>query len=179
VKSLDSPTYMALAQQIKAGHITSLSQRTPGLPLFLLAMGSETTPRRILFYAQLILHFVSLGMLAWLLSYLGIGRLWIVLLLAAGSLPILSCRPRMPIAKRCAIIQRRTTSPRAMPEVIAHYGDNQIECVRPKLSRMPGWSKTLTRRGSESDPSRSQTPFRSFIPQSKVFIRFKLSGKSC
>jgi len=88
LQSLDSPTYIALARQIKAGRITTLSQRTPGLPLLLLATGSETVPRRLLFHVQMMLHFASLGMIASLLSYLGVGRGWIITLLVLGSLPV-------------------------------------------------------------------------------------------
>lgn len=84
----DSPTYMALARDIKAGNITHFSQRTPGLPLLMLATGSETQPTRALFYVHLALHFASVGLMAWLLAFLETDRRLIRLLLLAGVTPV-------------------------------------------------------------------------------------------
>jgi hypothetical protein len=85
--SPDSPSYMRLARQIKAGNITELSLRTPGFPLFLILTGSEVTPGRALYYVALLLHFFVVGLLAWLLRLLGIDRRLVMCMIGIALLP--------------------------------------------------------------------------------------------
>ena len=72
VATLDSPTYMSLARELKAGNITHLHARTPGLPILLALTGSENIPTRALYYVQLILHLLAVALLVYLLRLLTI-----------------------------------------------------------------------------------------------------------
>ena len=87
LQSLDSPTYMRLAREIKAGNITELPLRTPGFPILLILTGSEAEPTRLLFYVSLFLHFTATGLLAYLLYRLGIDRRLILAMVLIASLP--------------------------------------------------------------------------------------------
>jgi hypothetical protein len=85
--SLDSPSYMSLARDLKAGTLTELSIRTPGFPLFLILTGSERTPRRVLFDMSLGLYFSAVGLLAWFLRSLGIRCRLIFCMMVIAILP--------------------------------------------------------------------------------------------
>ena len=89
--SLDSPSYLRLARDIRAGHLSELSIRTPGFPLFLLVMGSENNPTRSLYYVQLLLYFTSAGLLAALLRMLQLDRRYILGFVLFSVLPV--CQP--------------------------------------------------------------------------------------
>lgn len=83
----DSPTYMSLARDIRQGTLTRLQERTPGYPLFLILNASEAHPTRTLFYSSMLLHFVTVAMLAYLLSLSSVPRWLTVSFLIVSVLP--------------------------------------------------------------------------------------------
>ena len=85
--SLDTPVYMQLAREIKAGNITELSTRTPGFPVLLILTGSEDTAGRALYCVQLLLYLSAVGFSAWLLRWLDIDRRLVLGMLATALLP--------------------------------------------------------------------------------------------
>lgn len=61
----DSPGYLEVAKDLSPDlSLDDLHMRTPGYPVLLLLTGSSQQPTRLLFFAQLLLHFSA----AWLLS---------------------------------------------------------------------------------------------------------------
>jgi hypothetical protein len=87
IMTLDSPSYMLLAQQIRAGHITQVWQRTPGLPLLMVLLSSDVTLSSRLFYAHLALYFAGLLITLLLLVRFGVNRLRAAVVLAVGLFP--------------------------------------------------------------------------------------------
>jgi hypothetical protein len=87
VMTLDSPSYMRLARDIKHLTLSRLQERTPGFPLFLILTGSENGPTRLLFYSSLLVHFATIGILAYLLDILAVPRLLTALFLVISLLP--------------------------------------------------------------------------------------------
>ena len=85
--TLDSPSYMRLAQDILGGHLTQLHQRTPGLPVVLALTGSAYHPTRALFFIFLLVHCVSVYLLWSVLSSLGINKTLQVLFVCIALLP--------------------------------------------------------------------------------------------
>jgi hypothetical protein len=67
----DSGGYLKAAQDLSDLHIDQLQDRPPGYPLFLLLTGSSAAPGRALVIASLAMHFVSIWLLAALLSRAG------------------------------------------------------------------------------------------------------------
>ena len=71
----DSPAYLRAAQDLSDFQIDQLQIRTPGYPVLLLLTGSSQGPTRQLFFTSLLLHFVSIWLLASVLSRAGLtGR---------------------------------------------------------------------------------------------------------
>ena len=68
----DSPAYLRAAQDLSDFQIDQLQIRTPGYPVLLLLTGSSQGPTRQLFFTSLLLHFVSIWLLASVLSRAGL-----------------------------------------------------------------------------------------------------------
>jgi hypothetical protein len=85
--TLDTPSYMSLARDIQAGHLTRLHQRTPGYPLLLWLTGAVVTVNRPLFYIELLAHVGSITCIAWCLRTIGIRAKWIYLFATVALLP--------------------------------------------------------------------------------------------
>jgi len=87
VMTLDSPTYMKMARDIKHLTLSRLYERTPGYPLFLILNGAENGPTRLLFYSSLLVQFATIGILAYLLDILAVPRALTALFLVISLLP--------------------------------------------------------------------------------------------
>jgi len=87
VMTLDGPSYMRLAQEIRDLSLHELSLRTPGLPLLMILTGSADHPSRWFFYVSLSLHVLSVAMMAYLLRRLGISARLVLLFTLFGLLP--------------------------------------------------------------------------------------------
>jgi len=87
VMTPDSPTYMRLARDVKHLTLSRLQERTPGYPLFLIVNSAEDRPTRLLFYSSLMVHFASIGILAYLLTVLAVPRILTVVFLVISLLP--------------------------------------------------------------------------------------------
>jgi|GEM_PF-1305084 len=87
VMTLDSPSCMRLARDIKHLTLSRLQERTPGYPLFLILTGSENGPTRLLFYSSLLVQFATIGLLAYLLDILAVPRVLTALFLVISLLP--------------------------------------------------------------------------------------------
>jgi hypothetical protein len=87
VMTLDGPSYMRLAREIRALPLHELSLRTPGLPLLMILTGSADYPNRWFFYLSLFLHVVGVAMMAYLLRRLGISAKPVFLFTILGLLP--------------------------------------------------------------------------------------------
>ena len=85
--TLDTPSYQRVAKDLKNFQISGLHQRTPGYPLLLALAGAEEKLNRGLFVATLILHLLAAGVAAWLLAFLGLGRIAVAAFLALALLP--------------------------------------------------------------------------------------------
>ena len=75
----DSGSYLKTAQNLSDFHIDQLQERAPGYPLFLLLTESSRSPSRLLFFASLSLHFLSIWMLGAVLSRFGLRRNFVIL----------------------------------------------------------------------------------------------------
>jgi hypothetical protein len=75
----DSGSYLKAAQDLSDFHIDQLQERAPGYPLFLLLTESSRSPSRLLFFASLSLHFLSIWMLGAVLSRFGLRRNFVIL----------------------------------------------------------------------------------------------------
>jgi hypothetical protein len=87
VMTLDTPSYMRLAHDIRGLHLTELSQRTPGYPLLLLLTGSADHLTRALYYASLAAQFGAVALLAWVLGKAGVRRAPVAAFAVAAALP--------------------------------------------------------------------------------------------
>ena len=79
----DSPSYLRVAQDLADFRIDQLNSRPPGYPLLLAFTGAG----RSLFYTSLILHFVSVWLIAAVLCALGMRGMWLISLAVLLSLP--------------------------------------------------------------------------------------------
>ena len=86
--TLDTPSYQRVAKDLKNFQISGLHQRTPGYPLLLALAGAEEKLSRGLFLATLGLHLLAAAAVAWLLAFLGLGRVAVAVFLALALLPI-------------------------------------------------------------------------------------------
>jgi len=84
----DSPQYLAVAADLADGRLDTLHDRTIGYPVLLALTGSTHAPTRLLLYASLLLHFVSVWCLGALLHASGAGVRWMLLLAALLWLPM-------------------------------------------------------------------------------------------
>jgi len=75
----DSGKYLRAAQDLSDFHIDELQERAPGYPLLLLLSGSSPSPKRILFFVSLLLHFASIWLLASVLYRAGLREVILTL----------------------------------------------------------------------------------------------------
>lgn len=71
----DSGGYLQAAQDLSDFHIDQLQERAPGYSLLLLLTGSSRSPNRALFFASLLLHFLSIWLLATVLYSAGLPEI--------------------------------------------------------------------------------------------------------
>ena len=83
----DSPSYVRAAQDLADFRVDDLNSRPPGYPLLLVFTGFVKGAQRPLFYTSLILHFVSVWLIAALLHALGLRPFWLVSFAAVLLLP--------------------------------------------------------------------------------------------
>ncbi len=83
----DSPQYLAVARDLADGRLDTLHDRTPGYPALLVLTGSAEQPSRWLVVVSLLLHFVSIWLLARLLHAAGVARAWMLAFGVALLLP--------------------------------------------------------------------------------------------
>ena len=69
----DSAQYMEVARDLRDGRLDALHDRPPGFPLLLALTGSTDSPARLLFYVSVVLHYLSIWMIAALLHASGVG----------------------------------------------------------------------------------------------------------
>jgi hypothetical protein len=83
----DSGEYMRTADDLSDFQLSELRERTPGYPLFLLLMGSTEKPSQALFFVQLALYLVAVGLLGLVLRALEVPFGLIVLFVILALLP--------------------------------------------------------------------------------------------
>ena len=83
----DSPQYMEVARDLTDFRLDELHDRSPGYPLLVMLTGASTTPARPLFYASLLLHGLSIWLLARLLSAAGVPTGWQIAFAFVALLP--------------------------------------------------------------------------------------------
>ncbi len=82
-RGTDTPDYLNAAKAIASGDMSTEQPRTPGLPLFLILVGTG----RLFFFASLALHFIAVALLALVLRSAGV-RAWLIgLYVFVGVLP--------------------------------------------------------------------------------------------
>ncbi|MCZ6673739.1 MAG: hypothetical protein O7C75_12475 [Verrucomicrobia bacterium] len=83
----DSGGYMKVAADLQDLKLDTLHGRTPGYPLLLWLTNSSEQPTRLLFFTQLLLHFTSVLLLAYLLNYMAVSKKIIALFLFIAVIP--------------------------------------------------------------------------------------------
>ena len=81
----DSPTYTTAAESLS--NLQLSQSRTPGYPLLLVLTGSTRTPTRELFFVSLLLHFISIWLLARILYVAALPETMLILFCAILLLP--------------------------------------------------------------------------------------------
>ena len=87
VMTLDGPSYMRLAQDIRNFSLRELPLRTPGLPLLLILTGSAEHVNRWFFDLSLLLHFTGIALLAYLLRVFRVPGKLVLPVIVLGLLP--------------------------------------------------------------------------------------------
>ena len=87
VTTPDSPSYLRLAHDLRQGHLSELSLRTPGLPIFLLLTGQADRPGKGFFRASLLIYFAAISILAYLLHRLRASRSMVIGFVVVALLP--------------------------------------------------------------------------------------------
>ncbi len=85
--TLDTPSYVEVAHDVRDLNLSQAHQRTPGFPLLLVLTDNDRQPTRLFFYLSLALHFSAVAILAWVLEIAGVGVWGVRLFLVAASLP--------------------------------------------------------------------------------------------
>jgi hypothetical protein len=75
----DSPSYLALAQDLSDLSLERIHTRAPGYPALLILSRSTQVPGRALFFISLLLHFGAIWLLASVLHRAGIKQLFLIL----------------------------------------------------------------------------------------------------
>ena len=83
----DSPQYLEVARDLEDFRLDEVHDRTPGYPLLLVLTRSSEQPSRPLFVVSLILHFVSIWLLAAVLRSTGVPVAWLVVFCCVLLLP--------------------------------------------------------------------------------------------
>jgi hypothetical protein len=83
----DGYSYVRLAHDLRNLTLSELSLRTPGLPLLLILTDSTERVGKAFYIASLLLHFSSVGIVAYLLYVVGISRRMILAVVIVGILP--------------------------------------------------------------------------------------------
>ncbi|GAG25783.1 unnamed protein product, partial [marine sediment metagenome] len=83
----DSAGYMRVARDLQDLRLDKLHERTPGYALLLLPTGSATHPTRLLFYAQLVIHYVAVLLLVGVLCRLGVRTAFVIPVVIVSMLP--------------------------------------------------------------------------------------------
>ena len=83
----DSPQYLEVARDLADWHLDAVHIRSPGYPALLVLTGSSRIPARSLFVVSLVLHFASIGMLAWVLQHAGVRHGWVAVFCVLLLLP--------------------------------------------------------------------------------------------
>ena len=83
----DSGSYMKVAADLQDLKLDKLPNRTPGYPLLLWFTNSHENPTRLLFFIQLVLHLLSVLLLAYLLNYMAVSKKIIASFLLLSLIP--------------------------------------------------------------------------------------------
>ncbi len=83
----DSGSYMRVAADLQDLKLDKLPLRTPGYPLLLWLTNSHENPTRLLFFIQLVLHLLSVLLLAYLLNYMAVSKKIIASFLLLSLIP--------------------------------------------------------------------------------------------
>jgi hypothetical protein len=83
----DSPQYLQVSQDLEDFKLDALHDRAPGYPMLLVLTGSSRGPGRTLLVVSLLLHFVSIAVLAGVLRACDLPRSWILVFCCLLLLP--------------------------------------------------------------------------------------------